>query len=77
MQIMAKCWYMWGSRRGDNGIRTHDEGFADPCLTTWLRGHIWRASRLLPGLYPPLTELGDLAVICVGAEGFEPPTCRM
>src|SRR5438445_279719 len=22
---------------GDGGNRTHDQGFADPCLTTWLR----------------------------------------
>ena len=25
--------------RGDDGIRTRDKGFADLCLTTWLRRH--------------------------------------
>ena len=28
------------SRRGVDGIRTRDEGFADPCLTTWPRRRI-------------------------------------
>ena len=27
--------------RGDNQIRTGDKGVADPCLTTWLRRHIF------------------------------------
>ena len=25
--------------KGDDGNRTHDKGFADLCLTTWLRRH--------------------------------------
>ena len=28
--------------RGVDGIRTRDEGFADPCLTTWPRRHIFK-----------------------------------
>src|SRR5215211_3633374 len=30
--------------RGVEGIRTPDEGFADPCLTTWPRRHFYRSS---------------------------------
>lgn len=26
--------------RGDDRIRTGDQGFADPCLTTWLRRRV-------------------------------------
>ena len=28
------------NKRGVEGIRTPDEGFADPCLTTWPRRHL-------------------------------------
>jgi hypothetical protein len=28
---------MFDDTRGVDGIRTRDEGFADPCLTTWQR----------------------------------------
>src|SRR5687768_11957813 len=30
------------SRRGVDGIRTRDQGFADPCLTTWPRRHTFQ-----------------------------------
>jgi hypothetical protein len=57
--------------RGDGGNRTRDEGFADLCLTTWLRrlgaaaasllaerrddGDVSEAIRRPRGAYPPLT----------------------
>src|SRR5438132_14229468 len=36
---------------GDGGNRTHDEGFADLCLTTWLRRPV-RVFSLSSGFYP-------------------------
>jgi hypothetical protein len=45
---------------GDDGIRTRDGGFADPCLTTWLRRHMRHqppVTNLQPGTSMGLSEL--------------------
>ncbi len=48
--------------RGDDGIRTRDEGFADPCLTTWPRRHTNRLmAQMSPSGRPPSAECSERA----------------
>ena len=51
--------------RGVDGIRTRDEGFADPCLTTWPRRHLIPYYKM---------RIADLQSSSERAMGFEPTT---